>query len=133
MIAALEFQDLAAACIGAGKAHGVHVGLAAGADIAQLLGTGHGPADFLSQLEAGAVVGEERHAALNLRVNGFVHLRVAMAEDHRSGTDQIVDEFIAVLVDDPRAAAFPNEEIRFEIAEAAGRQHGAGTVCQVRH
>ena len=56
-----------------------------------------------------------------------------MAEDHRSGTDQIVDEFIAVLVDDPRAAAFPNEEIRFEIAEAAGRQHGAGAVCEVRH
>jgi hypothetical protein len=103
VIAALEFHDLVAPGEGAGEAHGVHVGLAAGRDVAHLLGAGHGAADFLGQFDAGRVVGEEGHAFRQLLEDGLQHFGMAVAEQHRAGADQVVDIFVAVLVPDPRA------------------------------
>ena len=86
--------------MGAGKAHGIHVSLATGADIAQLVGAGDSLADDLGKLDAGGIVGEKGHAPVKLFADGFIHLFMPMAKDHRAGTDQIVDIFSAVFIDD---------------------------------
>ena len=133
VIAALEFHDLRAARMRAGKPHGIHVRLAAGADITQLLGAGHRIADRLGELEAGGVVGEEGHADIQLLAHGGVHFLMPVAEDHRSGADHVVDIFLAVLVDDARPGARLDEESWFEIAKAACRHNGAGTFGEFCH
>ena len=123
VVAALEFQDAVAAAEGAGDAHRVHVGLGPAADEADLLGAGHRVDDHLGQADAVLVVGEEGGAARHLRQHRLGHLRMRMADEHRAGAEQVVDILVARDVPDPAAAAFPDDDVRGEIAEAAGRQH----------
>ncbi|MEO1274734.1 MAG: hypothetical protein AAFV96_04865, partial [Pseudomonadota bacterium] len=63
---------------------------------------GSGPM-ILGKLHARGAVGKEGLALRDLLIDRLQHFRVAVAEDHGAGADQIVDERVAVLVDDARA------------------------------
>ena len=122
VVAALELQDLLAAGMGAGETHGVHVGLGAGADIAQLLGAGDRIADRFGELDSGGVRGEECHALAQLRLDHLDDLGISVAQQHRARADEKVDIFVAALVPDAAAATLANDDARVEIAETAGGQ-----------
>ena len=106
VIAALELQDLVALAEGARGAHGVEIGLGAGADEAHLVGAGHGVADRLGERDAVAVVAEEGRAERHLRLHRRRHLGMGVADEHRAGAQQEVDIFAARLVPDAAALAF---------------------------
>ena len=59
-------------------------------------------------------------------MHSIKHLGMAMTEQHRSGTDEIIDIFIAVLVPDTRSLALADDYARIEIAEPARRQNRSG-------
>ena len=127
VIAAFEFEDLVATGIGAGQADGIHVCLATGGDIAHLFGAGDGATDFLGQFHAGGVVGKESHALVDLLVHRIQHFLVTMANQHRAGTDQVIDIFTAILIPDARTLAVANDNAGVEVAKPSARQNGVGS------
>jgi hypothetical protein len=54
------------------------------------------------------------------------HFRVAVAEQHRAGADQVVDILAPVLVPDAGALALADDDAGIEIAESAAGQHLGG-------
>ena len=105
----------------AGQSHRVHVGLAAGAQETQLVRTGNRIADNLSELDSRRIVREKRHAAFDLLVDRCDDLGMAVTQHHRTGADQVVDVFPALVVPDAAPLAVRDKDARIEIAEAAGR------------
>ena len=126
VVSALELEDLVATGEGPGEPHGVHIRLASGRDVADLLGAGHVLDDLLGQRNPGAVVGEEGKPAPHLLGDGVGHFLVAVPEDHGAGADQQVDELVAVLV--PDAASLPAGEYHagVKVAKSGGGEHLGG-------
>ena len=126
MIAALELQDLVALAEGARGAHGVEIGLGAGADEAHLVGAGYGVADRLGERDTVAVVAEEGRAERHLRLHRRRHVGMGVAHEHRTGAQEKVDILAARLVPDAAALAFLEDNLGRHVAEAAARQDSLG-------
>ena len=120
---ALELQDLVAAAVGAGDAHGVEGGLGAAAGEAHLLGAGDGADDLLGQQQGVLVEAEVRGTPGELLLDGGDDLGVRVADEHGAGAEDVVDVLVAADVPDAGAAAPGDDGVhRDDVAGAASRQ-----------
>ena len=121
MIAAFEFHDLVATGMRTGQPHRVHIGFTSGADKPDLLSAGNGIRDFLCQFDAAGVICKEGKTLCHLLGHNLNHFRVAVTHNHRTGTDQIINIFSAILVPDMSTMTFTNHNAGVKIAEPACR------------
>ena len=123
VIATLEFQNAVLACICARKAHCIHIRLAARGHEPDLFNTGHGLADLFGKFNAAGIVGKKSHSQRQLFQHRFKHFRMPMSNQHRAGTDQVIDIFVAVFIPDMAAFAAGNDHTMVKISKTAGRQN----------
>ena len=123
MEAALELQDFVAAAEGAGDAEGLEAGIGAAGGEADLVGAREGADEFLGKLDGVLVGGEEGAAALDGFDDGLDNLGVGVAEDHGTGTHEVVDVLVSRDVPDAGAAALFDDEgvviVEGDVAEGA--------------
>ena len=88
---------------------------------ADLFGACDRVTDDFGEFDAGGVVGEEGRAAFKLFVDDGVDFGVAMADQHRAGADQEIDELTAVFVPDSAGAAFAKYRVAGDVTETCRR------------
>ncbi|MNE50676.1 hypothetical protein D3C80_1452640 [compost metagenome] len=121
MVAALELDDAVATGEAAGQTDGAHGRFGAGADHAHHLHRRHQAAHQVGHLGFHGGRRAVGQAVLQLLAHRVEHLRMAVAEDHRTPGADVVDVALVVLVGD--VGAFGVLEEQRGAADAAEGAH----------
>ena len=123
MISALKLQDFVPASIGTGQSDRIHVRFAARSNETYLFTARHRLNNGFCKLNPFGVIGKKGHAIGELFKHRLHDFRMAVAKQHGSGTNEVVDIFFSVFIPNSAAFAACDDDVGIEVAKASRWQH----------